>query len=248
MNHRLVLLCVIALAGCSSQPGPLTQTEFCDKYAQEICAAVSPACLVTAASCTAGRLNDCSAVAQANATRDFIPPNAQVCLDKVRAAYGKLNQGAVALGAADIQTMNEACGDVYRGTGLANGPCLVDADCLDGLICDKGYCGTAKLVTQGAGCANIGEYCPRGFTCSDAGGFWMCGSKVGLGGACGDSLPCLENLRCSAGLCSVQLEIGADCTVDQDCSSGFCEPYAHKCAQDVRFANGSAACMAMGSS
>ena len=97
MNHRLVLLCVIALAGCSSQPGPLTQTEFCDKYAQEICAAVSPACLVTAASCTAGRLNDCSAVAQANATRDFIPPNAQVCLDKVRAAYGKLNQGAVAL-------------------------------------------------------------------------------------------------------------------------------------------------------
>jgi hypothetical protein len=45
----------------------------------------------------------------------------------------------------------------------------------------------------------------------------------------------------------VQLGIGADCTVDQDCSSGFCEPYALKCAQDVRFANGSAACTAMGS-
>src|ERR1039458_913955 len=52
-----------------------------------------------------------------------------------------------------------------------------------------------------SGAAGHGEYCPRGFTCSDAGGFWMCGSKVGLGGACGDSLPCLENLRCSAGLC-----------------------------------------------
>jgi hypothetical protein len=247
MNRCFVFLGIVALAGCGSQSGPLTQTEYCNQYAQAVCAGVSPACLLTVPSCTAGRLDQCTAEAQSNATRDFIPPNAEACLNKVNAVYGKLKQGAVALGAADIQAMNEVCGNVYRGTGLANGLCGIDADCLDPLICDKGYCGTARTVAQGAGCANIGETCPQGFYCSGATGIWVCAGKVGLGGVCDASNPCLENLRCMGGVCAVQLGIGASCTVDQDCDSGFCEPYAFKCAIDVRFANGSAACIAMGS-
>jgi hypothetical protein len=248
MNRHLFFFGIVALAGCSSQPGPLTQTEYCNRYAQDVCAGVSPACLMTDASCTAGRLAQCATEAQSNATatRDFIPPNAEACLNKVNAVYGKLKQGAVALGAADIQAMNDACGNVYRGTALAYGSCKVDADCLDPLICDKGYCGTARTVAQGAGCANIGETCPPGSYCSSTTGIWFCSSKVGLGGVCDASNPCLENLRCMGVACAVQLGIGEVCTVDQDCDSGFCEPYAGLCALDVRFANGSAACKAMG--
>ncbi len=246
MNHRFVILGAIAFAGCSSQPEPLTQTEYCNQYAQDVCAGIVPACLMPQADCMAGRLAECTAQAQENAGRDFLPPNAQVCLDKVKAVYGKLNQGAVSLSPADLETVALACGKVYRGTELPNGPCVADADCLDGLICDKGYCGTARLVAQGAGCANIGEYCPSGSYCSTTSGVWMCASKLGLGGACSAANPCLESLRCAGGICSVQLDIGGACSVDQDCSSGFCEPYALKCAQDVRFANGNLDCQAMG--
>ena len=248
MNRRFVFLSMITLFGCGSQPGPLTQTDFCNKYAQDVCAGVVPACLVTTATCTAGQLNACTTAARSNAGRDFIPANAEDCLNKVSSTYGKLKQGSVALNAADIQAMDQACSDVYRGTVLANGPCTADADCLDGLICDvaKGYCGTSKLVAQGAGCANIGETCPAGFFCSAITGVWLCLSKAGLGGACDAANPCQENLRCKAGTCVVQLDIGEVCTLDQDCSTGFCEPYAGLCAQDLRFANHTAACVAMG--
>ena len=248
MNRRFVYLSMIVLIGCNSQPGPLTQTEFCNKYAEDVCAGVVPACLVTAATCTDGRLAECTDVARSNAGRDFIPANAEVCLNKVNGTYSKLKQGSVALSATDIQAKDQACGDVYRGTVLANGPCKADADCLDGLICDvaKGFCGTSKLVAQGAGCANIGETCPSGSFCNAITGVWLCLSKAGLGGACNDANPCLENLRCAAGTCVVQLGIGEQCTVDQDCSTGFCEPYAGLCAQDLRFAVHSSACVAMG--
>ena len=146
---------------------------------------------------------------------------------------------------ASSERQIQVCSDVYRGVVAANGPCLADADCVSGLICDKGYCGTATMVAQGAGCANIGDTCPQGFTCNNTTGPWICAVKAGLGGACSDTQPCLETFRCAAGACSVQLGIGADCAVDQDCSSNFCEPYAAMCATDVRFANGSAACTAM---
>jgi len=247
MKRSFVILTVVGLAGCgSSQPGPLTQTEYCNKYAQAVCDGVSPACLMTPATCMSGRLAECTAEARNNATRDFVPPNAEACLNKVSSVFGKLKQGDLALSPLDIQAMDQACAKVYRGTGMANGQCLVDADCLDNLICDKGFCGTASVAAQGAGCANIGQTCPTGSYCTAATGVWLCSNKVGLGGACDAANPCLERLRCAAGVCSVQLDFGAACTADQDCASGLCEPYAAKCALDVRFANGSAACVAMG--
>lgn len=254
MECRLVLLSVFAFAACNSQPPPLTQTEYCNKYAQAVCAGVSPACLVTPANCMALQLDKCSQQAQDNAGKDFLPPNAEAYLNLVSAAYGKVKQGDV-ITASDFQAMEQARSKVYRGTVRANGPCTTDAECLDGLTCDvaKFHCGTTKLVDPGAGCANIGETCrPPGFFCSNAISIWVCTSKVALGGACADAapptpaIPCLENLRCSAGFCAMQLAFGEVCSVDQDCSSGFCEPYAGLCAQDVRFANGNPDCVAMG--
>ncbi len=245
--RRSALLGVVALAGCGSQPGPLTPAEYCNQYAQDVCAAVTTACLVPEASCLTGQLVACNADAQNKAGLDFIPSNAQTCLDKVKATYGKLNQG-LAIPAADFQAMNEVCSEVYRGTKVANASCAGDAECISGLICDKGHCGTAAVVAPGAGCANIGETCPQGFYCSGASGIWVCASKVATGVACDDALPCLENLRCVAGVCTARLGIGEDCTLDQDCSSGFCEPYALKCALELRFASGNVDCMAMGGS
>jgi hypothetical protein len=248
MNRRFVFLSMLTLLGCGSQPGPLTQTDYCNEYAQGVCSGVVPACLVTTATCMAVQLDKCTADAQYNAGRVFIPANAETCLNKVSSTYSKLKQGSVALSAADLQAKDQACGDVYRGPVEKNGPCTADADCLDGLICDvaKGYCGTSKLVAQGAGCANIGETCPAGFYCSAITGVWLCLGRAGLGGACDAANPCMENLRCSTGTCVVQLGIGEQCAVDQDCKTGLCEPYAGLCAQDVRFANHTAACVAMG--
>ena len=248
MNRHFAFLSMVALAGCNSQPAPLTQTEYFNKYAQAMCDGLSPACLMIPATCTAGRLAECQGDAQIAATNgwDFLPPNADAYLRKVSAAYGKVKQGSV-ITAKDYKDMEEARGKVYRGTGLANkGTCLADADCLDGLICDKGRCGNEKTVAQGAPCANIGETCPQNFFCGDSGGgVLLCVTKVGLGGACTDA-PCLENLRCTAGFCAMQLDFGQACTLDQDCSSGFCEPYAGKCALDIRFAPGNFDCIALG--
>jgi hypothetical protein len=165
-----------------------------------------------------------------------------------------VKQGDV-ITASDFQAMEQARSKVYRGTVQANGPCTDDAECLNGLTCDaaKFHCGTTKMVDPGAGCANIGETCrPPGYFCNNASGIYVCTSKVALGGACADAvpptpaIPCLENLRCSAGFCAMRLAFGQACSVDQDCSSGFCEPYAALCAQDVRFANGNPDCLAMG--
>lgn len=249
---RACLSCLVLgmLVACGSDKPPITQTEFCKKYAQDVCSAVAPACLITSSACLAGRLDECAAQAQAQANvgRDFIPSNGDACLAKVGEAYGKLNQGAVALPAAALTSMNTACANVYRGSIALLGPCAVDVDCLDGMICDKGKCGHTKTVAQGQGCANIGELCPQGSYCgTDANGILSCLGKGNLGTVCSDALPCLESLRCAAGVCSVRLGVGLDCSVDGDCDSGlFCEPYAKKCATDIRFANGSAACAAMG--
>jgi hypothetical protein len=254
MNCRFIFLTMVALVGCDSQQDdPLTQTEYCTEYAQYVCEGIETACLIPELNCTTARLAECTSQAQAqvSAGRVFLPSNADIYLSKVSTNYSKLNQGSVALGVSDYKAMLQARDKVYRGKAIAYEPCPngADADCIDGLVCDKDYCGTAKMVSQGgAGCANIGEYCSQGYYCSNASGAYFCANKVGLGGACSAAVPCLENLRCSDGVCTVQAEIGIACSVDQDCSSGFCHPYAGKCAKDIRFADGSAACLAMSGS
>jgi hypothetical protein len=241
-----MLVALVAFAGCGSDPSSLTPNEFFQKRAEAVCSAVSSACLVTVATCTTGRVAEYMAEYQTALSyfRDFIPSNAEACLSKVKDVYGKLDQGTVALKASDYQAMATACANVYRGSSPANGPCQSDIDCLGHLGCDKGFCGTPKLVAPGAGCANIGEYCPTGSYCSNTTGIWICSTKVDLQGYCATS-PCLESLRCAGGYCVARLGVGELCATDGDCSSGFCEPYAGKCADDIRFANGSAACVAM---
>jgi hypothetical protein len=241
-----MLFALVVLGSCGGGPAPLTANEYFQKRAQIVCDALSSACLVTTSACSTSQLASYTAEYQAALAsfRDFIPSNAEACLDKVHAVYGKGGQGSLSIRAADYLAMQATCARVYRGTSAAFGPCQVDADCLDGLVCDKGYCGTAKMVSQGSQCANIGEYCPQGFYCGNSGSVWFCAARVGALADCTVS-PCLESLRCSGGVCVTQLGIGEPCALDSDCTSGFCEPFAGKCAADVQYANGSAACIAV---
>jgi hypothetical protein len=244
-----MLLVFAVLAGCGDEPSPLTTSQFFQKRAEITCTALESACLLPVAACTAGRVAEYTAEQQ-NALayfRSFIPKNAEACLAKVEEVFGKIKQGTVALPAADYNAMQAICANVYRGSSIANGPCQIDADCYGDLICDKGYCGTAKVVAPGAGCANIGEICPQGTYCSNATGVWFCSEKAGLQVSCATT-PCLETLRCAGGVCVARLGMVEACTGNDDCTTGFCEPYALKCAEDIRFANGTAACLAMGGS
>jgi hypothetical protein len=250
--RRLLLIGPLFALGCGAQNEPgnksLTPSDFINQYAQNVCAGVSPACLLTMDACTSIQIDDRSRKAQAAADKGWslVPDAAQTCLRLVGSLYGSLKNNAV-VKAADFKAMEQACDQVYRGPRTVNAICELDADCTPGLICDKFYCGTKTVVPQGAGCANIGETCPAGSYCAVlAEGLRTCAPKIGLGGACNVSTPCLEALRCPAGVCAVQLGIGEKCTVDQDCASQFCEPYLYLCADDVRFANHSAACVAMG--
>lgn len=251
LRHLVLLLGTLVAPGCGEDNKPLTPAEFSSRYAQNVCKEVSLACLIPEASCMAGRLAARSALDQEAVARGqgFVPSNAENCLNQVSSVYGRIQQGAVALKPSDIQSVDQACRDVYRGAKLANEACDVDEDCVEGLICDlgkgttTGRCGAKTEVAAGAGCANIGEVCPTGSFCGNSLGIFACQPKMNLAAACSAAVPCLESLRCSGGLCVAQLGLGELCTANQDCSSGFCEPYIGRCAADVRFAYGSPTCL-----
>jgi hypothetical protein len=249
----VLLLGPLLASGCGEDNKTLTPTEFSSRYAQDMCNAISTACMVTETSCMAEQLSqrsqkDQDAVAKG---RTFQPSNAQSCLDQVNNVYGKLQQGTVALKASESQSLDLVCKDVYRGGRLANEACNADEDCIMGLICDAskgtptGRCGAKTEVSAGAGCANIGEVCPTGSYCGNSAGIFVCQPKMDLAMPCSATVPCIESLRCAGGLCLAQLALGEACTADQDCATGFCEPYEKLCAGDLRFAHGTLACSNM---
>lgn len=240
-------LALLLLPACGEDNQTISQLRFCDEYALAVCTQLVPACLFPMAECQANRVNECIAAGREATARNqtFIPANAEACLAKVREVYGRLNQGSVALKPAEMQAMAGSCAIAYRGKATRNQVCGIDSDCTDGFICDKAHCGVTTQVGPGAGCANVGESCPVGYYCGNTTGILACETKALAKAACDESTPCQESLRCAGGLCVEALPLGEACVADQDCATRFCEPYAAKCATDVRFANGSAACTAM---
>ncbi|HEY5281617.1 MAG TPA: hypothetical protein VIM14_02405, partial [Polyangia bacterium] len=96
MIRRFALLSMVALVGCNNDPGPLTPTEFCAKYAQDVCDGAATECGIEPAICIKGRIDECTQKAAQNAGRQFIPGNAETCLGKVIAVYSKLKQVRIA--------------------------------------------------------------------------------------------------------------------------------------------------------
>jgi hypothetical protein len=238
-------LMTLCLTACGVGDAPMTRALFCQEASQGECRSVSPACLVDESDCLTARLAVWTAIArdQESKGRLFDPANADACLAKVKAVYGVLANN-LAIKAKDVRALNETCARVFHGGAEANEPCGDDSDCTGTWVCDKGRCGSLRQVGPGEGCANIGEYCAQGYTCSASSGVWMCVARAGIGAACSAESACLENLRCANGACADGLAIGLVCQKDEDCASGFCEPYAHKCGNDIRFAPETPACLA----
>lgn len=242
--RRPVFVCAVLALGCLREGDALTESEFCAEYAVRQCARVAQTCGFPQDSCVPIRERACRDFAdkQRTVARPYSAESVPACLKKVSEVYGKLPIPASAL--ADV---DDVCSRVYQGGTPANEPCTVDYDCSGQLICDKGRCGPRRLVGSGAGCANIGEICPRTEHCSSASGITLCTRKQEKGATCGPMMPCMDELRCS-GVCVERLPFAARCVSHDECQSWYCDPHVKQCLNDLAFAPGSPSCLAyMGS-
>lgn len=249
-----VSLAMTGLAACGSGDKDMTVAEFTREVSQKECASVTSACLITETECLSTRLAYWSDLAStaAMAGRPFDPDNADDCLSKVKSVFGVLDDGLMGISAKDYREQKRICERVFHGPAEKNQPCAVSADCVDDLVCDKkggngeGFCGRRTEVAAGAQCANIGEYCATGYTCAviGTGPVRQCVPRGAKGAVCADDDTCAETLRCMGGVCTDSEGPGRPCQVDTDCSTGFCEPFALLCSNDVRFAYGTPACQA----
>ena len=80
------------------------------------------------------------------------------------------------------------------------------------------------MVGAGANCANPGEICQPTEYCRTADGLSVCSARPDKGAACNGDLPCKPNLRCSE-TCVDKLAANAPCSADDDCLTGYCNPF-----------------------
>jgi hypothetical protein len=153
-SMRFVALLLVA--GCGKLGDDMTEAQFCKEYAKRECARVGAFCSFDAALCEPSRTTNCMAMAanSTSATRKFNPDRTDRCLDQVNKAYATLP-----IDAAKLNDLANACERVFEGTAKANQDCAIDYDCQGDLICDKGRCGTRRVVAAGGGCADIHEVC-----------------------------------------------------------------------------------------
>jgi hypothetical protein len=178
--------CVLALgllttAGCQLGHDALSEDKFCQQYARYECAVIAGACGAMTSSCEQVRTAACRERATASKTggRMYNPANSDLCLNTVRDAY---KQSSILV--MTLEAITRACERVFQGIAHANEPCQIDYDCDGDLVCDKGRCGTPHMVASGAGCANIGEFCPPAEYCSNASGLYMCAKAQAKGANC----------------------------------------------------------------
>jgi hypothetical protein len=237
-----ILLCT----GCTFGGDSITEEQFCKEYAHRECEKVAGFCSFPAASCEPSREAACREWAgrSKSGTRQFTAANVNRCLDQVSSTFSSSTVTPTQLAALD-----DACGRVFQGIARARETCSVNFDCVGKLVCDKGLCGTPTTVSSGGGCANIGESCPKGEYCSMATGLFFCTPKQKVGMPCSTAQPCTEGLRCRDGTCDVQLAAGENCLRDDDCQTGYCNPYVlpatpQKCTPGLGFAYQSPSCIA----
>jgi hypothetical protein len=229
--------------GCVRDNAAMTEEQFCQDYARAECSQVASFCSASAEACEPVRVAACREAAGRlkGVGHEFNPGNTDRCLKKVKEAYATLP-----IYPATLKAVDDTCARVFAGTARAVEPCVVDYDCVEGLICDKGRCGTEKIVAANAGCANIGERCPHGEYCSnEATGFFMCTQRLTEGMACAATRPCAEELRCRS-TCVSRLPAGQPCAIDDDCLTGYCTRYVPNptCGGGLTFSPGAPSCTA----
>ncbi len=227
--------------------------SFCVAKAKEECQ-IAPTCAVDPTACQTVRSAKCNteaAAAAAGGTRTYNADNAKDCIDAVHAVYAA---GKVLL--ADLTgagSMGDKCERVFQGTAEKGKPCTSAFDCVSGRLCAPVQPGVAQLVcadkvAKAAGdfCADPGSVCAAGSYCAQATGMAaQCTAEAQMGQPCNAALPCVETLRCSAGVCVPRQVPGQSCTSNGDCSptAGFCDTYAGSiCTVGLTFATGAADC------
>jgi hypothetical protein len=236
-----LVLCVLG-AGCIRQT-PMTEESFCEEYARIECSKVSTFCTFDPATCEPTRNDACrvSAAALKGGGHQFNAGNTDPCLKKLQEAYKNLP-----IPPSMLKAVDDTCARVFEGTARATEPCVLDYDCAGGLICDKGHCGTLRIVPSLSGCANIGERCPANEFCTNDNPsmIFLCVRRLDQGAPCSLSRPCAEGLRCR-NTCVPKLAQGV-CTADDDCQSGYCNRYLTErtCGVGLSFSPQSPSCIA----
>jgi len=243
---RMILAVAALTAGCEGKSS-LSEEAFCQEYARIECTKVAAFCSFMPSVCEPVRVAVCRdfAARAKGVGHQYNPSKTEPCLKKLEEAYRTLP-----INAASLKAVDDICLRVFEGTTRAAEPCAADYDCTGPLICDKGRCGTEKLVAAGGGCANIGERCPKDEYCSNANpaALYLCAKRPGAGAACSETQPCSENFRCRT-TCTARLDVGAECSGDDDCLSGYCNRYVlpgttRTCGPGLTFSNQAPSCVA----
>jgi hypothetical protein len=244
----LALLVVGCGGGGSSAPP--TMSDFCKQLAQAECSKVN--CAGSAPEpCETNRTASCLAWATAvtaGNVRQFTPANMNDCINRSRTAYSSTNP----ITPQTLADIDRACNYVFQGKKmLLTDACTTQFECAGTtngtIVCDKGFCATVSAgKAAGTPCGNPGDTCAAGNYCAkNASDLFVCMARVASGGVCSDAKPCVENLRCAAGICSERVMAGASCGSDVDCpmAAPFCDPYASSiCDSGLSFAAGSPSC------
>ncbi len=222
--HCLIAFAVpfLAVAGCGVlDDKPHSVGDFCGEYAKIECESTAVTCSRTRAECEPIRRAACQAFVAPleDPSRLFRSNNADDCLEQLRVTYKKS-----LITAADLQALTAKCGRVVEGAAVANTTCAVDQDCRSPLICDKKRCGPLTVVGAGRNCANPGEVCQPNEYCRPSDSLMICTARPDKGASCSLDVPCKPNLRCS-GTCVEKMPVNAACVEDDDCVSGYCNPY-----------------------
>ena len=246
------LFLAVALIGCGGGGGntrAVTADDFCDDKAAAECADVAGRCGNNMVNCVTARKAVCLQFVEGamSPTRKFKVANMATCLSQTKNVYKN-----VLITPAQQATMDDACSYVFQGDAAKLEPCETKYDCKTGLICDKGLCATKIAKNKDDLCSDPGAICNAGSICSkDAdSGVFKCVAKGGAGEACdNDTNPCLEALRCSAGMCVARAMSGEACMSNDDCATTvpFCDDsIGNKCDQGLNLGPGSAACAKFG--
>jgi hypothetical protein len=222
----------------------MTEEGFCQEYAKIECNKIAAFCSFNPTTCEPIRVQACRTAAMSfkMSGHQFNPSNTDACLKKLDAAFATLP-----IRAPILKELDDTCSRVFAGVGKMTDACLADYDCASGLICDKGRCGTLRVVPSLSGCANIGERCPTAEFCTNENPsmLFMCMARLPEGSPCSLSRPCGDGLRCRT-TCVRKLPIMGACTEDEDCESGYCNEFVsnRSCGVGLSFAPESPSCLA----
>lgn len=227
----MVVACAgaVALIACSSEEAGDTYPgvgSFCSAYADALCQGVAAGCGTSADNCKTRAVSKCNGDSAALG-RAYKASAAPDCVGKTKSLFAQK-----AFTAEQEQEQKDACGRTFGGTVAKNGPCRVDYECQEKMLCDKGLCSDKTARKLGEACNNPGDICEKGAYCGNQGAVKFCLPKKADGDLCPPDVPCKEELRC-VGYCKAKVGPGEPCDADTDCqqatTSPYCDPLQKKC-------------------